>query len=366
MTRAVITGWGKCRPPLSLTNADLERLVETSDEWIADRTGIVERGLCHMETTDMAEVAARHAIAAAGLEPTDLDLIIMCTLTPEVSCPSGACSLQERLGAVNAAAFDLNAACSGFVYGSVTAASMIAAGAKRTVLVVGVEKLHFLIDYRDRNTCVLFGDGAGAVVYQAVDDPADLSSGPGVLGTDLGADGVAGSTMVVPTLGSRGELSNVRDPKNSRLHFEGQAVFKIAVRGMIDSVCRALDRAGLTADDVDLVVPHQANERIVRAAASRLGLRDDQVMLNIATHGNTSAASIPMALSDALDTSRVRPGDIVVFTAFGGGVTWGSVVLRWGERVERLDMSDAALDPVDVTVDELLAENRKFFAPLYD
>jgi len=290
----------------------------------------------------------------------------MCTLTPEVSCPSGACSLQERLGAVNAAAFDLNAACSGFVYGSVTAASMIAAGAKRTVLVVGVEKLHFLIDYRDRNTCVLFGDGAGAVVYQASDDPAAPSSGPGVLGTDLGADGVAGSTMVVPTLGSRGELSNVRDPENSRLHFEGRAVFKIAVRGMIDSVCRALDRAGLTAADVDLVVPHQANERIIRAAASRLGLSDDQVMSNIATHGNTSAASIPMALNDALDTGRVRPGDIVVFTAFGGGVTWGSVVLRWGDRVERLATSDAALDPVEVTVDELLAKNREFFAPLYD
>ena len=367
MTRAVITGWGKCRPPLSLTNADLERLVETSDDWIADRTGIVERGMCHMETTDMAEVAARHALAAAGLEPTDLDLIIMCTLTPEVSCPSGACSLQERLGAVNAAAFDLNAACSGFVYGSVTAASMIAAGAKRTVLVVGVEKLHFLIDYRDRNTCVLFGDGSGAAVYQASDDPDVPDAGaPGVLGTDLGADGVAGSTMVVPTLGSRGELSSFRDPEHSRLHFEGQAVFKIAVRGMIDSVCRALDRAGLTADDVDLVVPHQANERIVRAAASRLGLTEDQVMLNIATHGNTSAASIPMALNDALDTARVRPGDIVVFTAFGGGVTWGSVVLRWGDRVERLGTSDAALGPVDMTVDELLARNREFFAPLYD
>jgi len=365
VTRAVITGWGKCRPPLSLTNADLERLVETSDEWIAERTGITERGLCHMETTDMAEVAARHALAAAGLEPTDLDLIITCTLTPEVSCPSAACSLQERIGAVNAAAFDLNAACSGFVYGSVTAASMIAAGAKRTVLVVGVEKLHFLMDYRDRNTCVLFGDGAGAVVYEAIDDPAD-SSGPGVLGTDLGADGVSGSTMVVPTLGSRGELTSTRDPANSRLHFEGQAVFKIAVRGMIDSVCRALDRAGLTADDVDLVVPHQANERIIRAAASRLGLSDDQVMLNIATHGNTSAASIPMALNDALDTGRVRPGNIVVFTDVGGGVTWGSVVLRWGDRVERLGMSDAALDPVEVTVGELLAKNREFFAPLYD
>ena len=361
-TGAVISGWGTALPEKVVTNHDLEKTLDTSDEWIVARTGISERRIGG-STASLSVESGRAAMEMAGLTPERIDALVVATATPDRQWGT-APIIQRDLG-LSCGAFELNAACSGFVYGSVTAASMIAAGAKRTVLVVGVEKLHFLMDYRDRNTCVLFGDGAGAVVYEAIDDPAD-SSGPGVLGTDLGADGVSGSTMVVPTLGSRGELTSTRDPANSRLHFEGQAVFKIAVRGMIDSVCRALDRAGLTADDVDLVVPHQANERIIRAAASRLGLSDDQVMLNIATHGNTSAASIPMALNDALDTGRVRPGDIVVFTAFGGGVTWGSVVLRWGDRVERLGTSDAALDPVEVTVDELLAKNREFFAPLYD
>ncbi len=361
---AVITGWGKCRPPLSLTNADLESLVDTDDEWILERTGISARGICHLETTDMAEVAARHALAAAGLAATDLDLIVMATVSPEISCPSNACVLQERLGAVNAGAFDLNAACSGFVYGLSTATSLVSSGVAQRVLLVGVEKLHFLIDYRDRNTCVLFGDGAGAVIIE--NDPRSGGDAPGVLGVDLGADGVAGSTMVIPTLGTRGELSADRDPAQHRLHFEGQAVFKIAVKGMSESVQRALQRAGLTSDDVDVVVPHQANERIIRAATRRLGVDDDRVVVNIETHGNTSAASVPMALCDAVTDGRISPGDVVVFTAFGGGVTWGSVVLRWGDRVTPITTSDVELPAPTVDVYEVLAENRAFFQPLYD
>ncbi|MFZ9017544.1 MAG: beta-ketoacyl-ACP synthase III [Ilumatobacteraceae bacterium] len=357
---AIITGWGKCRPPLSLTNADLERLVDTSDEWIRERTGITSRGMCHLETTDMAEVAARHALAAAGLEPGDLDLVVMATVTPEISCPSNACVLQDRLGANGAAAFDLNAACSGFVYGLATVSSMVRAGVVRRALLVGAEKLHFVMDYQDRNTCVLFGDGAGAVVVEAGSEDV------GVLAVDLGADGGIGSTMVFPTLGTRGELSSFRDPAVHRLHFEGQAVFKIAVRGMTESVQRALDSAGLTVDDVDLVVPHQANERIISAAARRLGVPDDRVVLNIATHGNTSAASIPMALTDALDSGRVSPGDTVVFTAFGGGVTWGSIVLRWADRTTRIATSDAELPAPTGDVFDLLADNRAFFAPIHD
>ncbi|MEY2975122.1 MAG: hypothetical protein RIR49_1542 [Actinomycetota bacterium] len=357
---ALITGWGKCRPPLSLTNADLERLVDTDDTWIRERTGIESRGMCHLETTDMAEVAGRHALAAAGLEPTDLDLIVMATVTPEITCPSNAAVLQERLGAVNAAAFDLNAACSGFVYGLSTVASLVASGAAGRVLLIGAEKLHFVMDYRDRNTCVLFGDGAGAVVVERADP------GVGVLAVDLGADGATGSTMVFETLGTRGELSAERDPAHNRLHFEGQAVFKIAVKGIADSVRRALDRAGLGIDDVDLVVPHQANERIIRAATARLGVPDDKVIVNIAQHGNTSAASIPMALCDAMDQGRVRPGDLVVLTAFGAGVTWGSVVLRWGDRVERIATSDAAMAPPTMDVFDLLSGNREFFAPLHE
>ena len=359
MTGATITGWGKCRPPLSLTNADLEQLVDTSDEWIRERTGIESRGMCHLETTDMAEVAARHALAAAGLEPTDLDLVVMATVTPEITCPSNACVLQQRLGAVNAAAFDLNAACSGFVYGLGTVSSMVKAGVVRRALLVGAEKLHFVMDYRDRNTCVLFGDGASAAIIEACED------GTGVLSVDLGADGVAGSTMVFETFGSRGELRAYRDPERNRLHFEGQAVFKIAVRGITDSVQRALAGAGLTVDDVNVAVPHQANQRIIDAAAKRLGLDPERVVLNIADHGNTSAASIPMALTDALDRDRIAPGDVVVLTAFGGGVTWGTVVVRWGDRVTRLATSDAALPAPEVDVFELLADNRAFFGPLH-
>lgn len=358
--RATITGWGKCVPPVKLTNADLEHLVDTDDDWIVERTGIRSRGINHMQATDMAEVAAHHALAAAGLAVTDIDLLLFATVTPEITCPSNACHLQERMGAVNAAAFDLNAACSGFVYSSVTASSMIAAGVHDRVLVVGAEQLHWVMDYHDRNTCILFGDGAGAAVFEA------STAGDGMLGADLGADGVAGSTMVFESLGTRRPLIEGRDASTSKLHFEGQAVFKIAVRGIADSVGRALERAGVPADDVHLVVPHQANERIIRAAAKRLGVGDDRLMINISDHGNTAAASVPMAMSDALDAGRIEPGSVVVMTAFGGGVTWASAVYRWGDRVDRLATSDAALPPTDRTVFDLLAPNREFFASLHD
>lgn len=359
-TRATITGWGKCRPPVSLSNHDLEQLVDTDHHWIVERTGIRSRGINHAQVTDMAEVAAQHALAAAGLVATDIDLLVMATVTPEITCPSNACHLQERMGAVNAAAFDLNAACSGFVYAAVSAASLIAAGVKRKALVIGADQLHWVMDYHDRNTCVLFGDGAGAAVLEAT------SAGDGLLGADLGADGVAGSTMVFESLGTRRPLSEARAPDVSRLHFEGQAVFKIAVRGIAESVERALAAAGVGIDEVSLVVPHQANERIIAAAVKRLGVPPERVMLNIDEHGNTAAASVPMALTDALGTGRVGPGDLVVITAFGGGVTWASAVFRWGDRTTPIATSDAALPPTDATVFDLLAPNREFFAPLHD
>ena len=264
------------------------------------------------------------------------------------------------MGAVNAAAFDLNAACSGFVYASTVAASLIAAGVNQRALVIGAEQLHWIIDYHDRGTCVLFGDGAGAAVLEARTD------GTGMLGADLGADGVAGSTMVFESLGTRRPVSTPREPENSALHFEGQAVFKIAVRGIVQSVERALAAAGVSADEVRLVVPHQANARIIEAATRRLGIDESRVMLNIATHGNTSAASVPMALCDAVVAGRVSPGDLVVMTAFGGGVTWASSVYRWGDRITALGESDAALPEPTVTVDEVLQPNRDFFAPLHE
>ena len=357
--RATITGWGKCRPPLSLTNADLETLVDTNDAWIVERTGIRSRGINHTQVTDMAEVAAHHALAAAGLTPGDIDMLVLATVTPEITCPSNACDLQRRLGAANAAAFDLNAACSGFLYAAINASAMIATGIKERVLVVGAEQLHWVMDYRDRGTCVLFGDGAGAAVFEASE------AGDGMLAADLGADGVAGSTMVFESLGTRRPLGEPRDPALSRLHFEGQAIFKHAVRGMVDSVERTLERAGMTVADVDIVVPHQANERIIAAAMHRLDVPDEKVFLNIAEHGNTSAASVPMALADALAAGRVAPGDIVLMTAFGGGLTWASAAYRWGDRAVPLATSDAALPPPTVTAFDLVAPNRDFFAPLH-
>jgi 3-oxoacyl-[acyl-carrier-protein] synthase-3 len=357
--RAAITGWGKCRPPVRLTNADLEQLVDTSDEWIRERTGISERGITHVETTDMAEVAGRHALAAAGLGPADIDLLVLATVTPEITCPSNACFLQERIGAVNAAAFDLNAACSGFVYATTATSAMVQAGVAERALVIGVEKLSWVMDYWDRATCVLFGDGAGAAVFEAATD------GSGVLAADLGADGAAGRTMVFPQLGTRGQTGRPRDPFVDRLHFEGQAVFKIAVRQLVASAERALAAAGMGATDVDVVIPHQANARIIEAATRRLGIAPDRVVVNISDHGNTSAASVPMALADALGHGRIAPGDVVLLTAFGGGVTWGSVVLRWGDRVTPLGTSDAELPPTDATVFELLQANRDFYAPAH-
>ena len=358
-TRAEITGWGKCVPPVSLSNADLERLMDTSDEWIIERTGIRNRQLSHVETTDLAELAARRALACAGMDAADLDLVVVATCTPEILCPSVAAMVQHRIGASNAGAFDLNAACSGFVYGTSVVAGMIESGFAERVLLVGAEKLHFAMDYRDRGTSILFGDGAGAAVFEASRD------GAGVLAVDLGADGGKGGTMLIRSMGSMGEPSATNDPAIHRLHFEGQAVFKIAVQGIAASAVRVLDRAGLTADDIDLVVPHQANARIIDSATRRLGIDGDRVFVNIADLGNTAAASIPMAIADALEAGRVSPGDTVVLTAFGGGVTWGSIALRWGDRTEPVGVHDGELPPTEMTALDLLQPNLAFYAPLH-
>jgi len=362
MPSAVITGWGKCVPPVELTNRDLEQVMDTSDDWIRERTGIGSRRIAHCEGTDLGEVAARRALAAAGLEPGDLDLIVVASTTPELLCPSVAAMLQERLGASNAAAFDLNAACSGFVYATANVTGMIESGFAQRVLVVGCEKLHIAMDYRDRSTAILFGDGAGAAVFEACESG---DGQPGVLSVDLGADGTKGGTMVVQALGSRGDPYGALEPEDLRLHFEGQAVFKIAVQGIAASATRALERAGYGADDVDVVIAHQANARIIDAATRRLGIDGDRVFVNIENLGNTAAASVPMAIADACDAGRISPGDLVVLTAFGGGVTWGSIVLRWGDRVERLGTSEAELAPTEAGVFDLLESNLRFYAELH-
>ena len=352
MRSAVITGWGKCVPPAVLSNADLETVTETSDEWIVSRTGIKERRISHVETSDMAGVAGLRALAAAGLDPADLDLILVATCTPDRLIPSAATLVQDKIGAVNAAAMDLNAACSGFIFGLVTARQMIGAGGFDRVLLIGAEKLHFFLDFTDRSTSVLFGDGAGAVVLVGSDEDA------GVLAFELGSDGSAAEILCVPRSGTEGAPGIDR---RTAVKMEGAEVFRRAVSAMGDASTRVVEEAGLELDDVDLLIPHQANIRIIDATARRLRLDPAKVFVNIASYGNTSAATIPIALSEALDEGRISPGSNVVFAAFGGGLTWAAAVYRWGSRTVPLRGSDAVLPDSDASGLDLVQPNIELY-----
>ncbi|WP_199617885.1 beta-ketoacyl-ACP synthase III [Paenibacillus alkalitolerans] len=322
-----VHGTGKYVPERILTNQDLEQMVETNDEWIVTRTGIKERRIASEQeaASDLAYEASRIALENAGIGPERLGLIIVSTMTPDVACPSTACILQERLGAKNAAAFDLSAACSGFVYGLANGANFIASGMYDYVLVVGSEVLSRVTDYTDRNTCILFGDGAGAVVLGPTEE------GRGFLSFELGADGSGGSLL------RGGCVGGSRYPKESDLpegmtpHIwqNGREVFKFAVRIMETLTESVLAKAGKTKRDIDLLVPHQANIRIIHAAMEKLELSEDQVMINVDRYGNISAATIPIALAEAVEEGRVKKGDTVVLVGFGGGLTWGGAVLTW-------------------------------------
>lgn len=351
---AEITGWGKCMPPNVLTNHDLEQIVDTNDDWITSRTGIKERRISHVEASDLAAVAGQRALAAAGKTAEDLDLILVATCTGDSIIPSTASRVQHKMGAVNAAAMDLNAACSGFVYGLVVGTNMIRGGTHKTVLLVGAEKLHHLMDFTDRTTCVLFGDGAGAVILEPGEDDV------GVLGSELGIDGSAGRFLEVPADGTQGDREH-RPPDVCGIAMEGQEVFRRAVTMMGESSSIALERAGLKLEDVDLLIPHQANVRIIDATARRLGVDSSKVFVNIHSYGNTSAATIPVALTEALEQGRIQPGSVVAFTAFGGGLTWGSAIYKWGSRVDPIGESDAELPPPDRDTMELLQANFDFF-----
>lgn len=354
MLNAEITGWGKCLPPAVLSNHDLEELTDTSDDWITTRTGIKERRISHVEVSDMAEVASRRALAAAGKDPDDVDLIVLATCTADSLIPSAASLLQDKLGAYRAAAFDLNAACSGFLYALVVGSNMIRTGTNRTVLVVGAEKLHYHLDFTDRSAAVLFGDAAGAVVLEATDQPV------GVLSSELGLDGSVWDILRVPKDGSAGDVGPP-DPSDGGIRMNGPEVFRRAVTTMSEASLRAVEQAGLALADVDLFIPHQANVRIIDAAAKRLGLSDSKVFVNIAAYGNTSAATIPVALTEALEEERISSGDVIVFAAFGAGLSWASAVVRWGDRIEPLSLSDAELPPSDRTTFELLQPNLDFY-----
>ncbi len=324
---ARITGWGKALPQRVLTNHDLERMVDTSDEWIRTRTGIAERRIAGPaeSTLTLAVQAAREAVATAGIPPAAIDLIIVCTFSPEFGgMPSTASLVQDALGASRAGAFDLNAACSGFVYGLAMAQATIVAGAHDVVLVIGAETMSRLIDWSDRSTCVLFGDGAGAVVVER--GPA----GTGVLSCVLGSDGSGGELLCIPAGGSRQPASP--ETVQAARHFirmNGKEVYRFAVTTLPRAARAALDRVGLTVADVDLFVPHQANIRIIQSAADALGIPMARVFTNVDRYGNTSAASIPIALCEAVEEGRLEPGDTVLLAGFGGGLSWGAAVVEW-------------------------------------
>jgi len=354
MRYAEITGWGKCVPPSILTNTDLEVLTDTTDEWITTRTGIKERHISHVDVSDMAVVASHHALAAAGLEPTDIDLIVLATCTADLVIPGAASLVQAKLGATNAAAFDLNAACSGWIYALNVGTQMVKGGGHNKVLVIGAEKLSFFLDFTDRATAVLFGDGAGAVVLEATDEPVGLQS------VEIGTDGSVAGILCVPGVGTAGNRYQ-GDPSEYAIHMDGPEVFRRAVTAMGQASSRVVEQAGLSVEDVDLLIPHQANVRIIDATARKLKLAPEQVFVNIASYGNTSAATIPIALTEAIEEGRVTPGANLVFAAFGAGLTWAAAVVRWGRRVEPLGSSDAHLPPVDRTAVELLEPNISFY-----
>jgi len=321
-----ILGTGSYVPEKVLTNYDLEKMVETSDEWIVSRTGIKERRVAAKEqaSSDLAYEAAIKALAKAKISAEELDLIIIATVTPDHSFPSTASVLQDRLGARHAAAFDLSAACSGFLYGLVTGTQFIQNGLYKYVLVIGVETLSKITNWTDRNTCVLFGDGAGAAVLGPVEE------GYGFISFELGSDGAGGNLLKQPAGGSR--LPSTAETLSEGLnyiHMAGSEVFKFAVKIMEQASIRVIEKAGLKKDEIDFLVPHQANMRIIDYAIRRLELSEDKVVINLDRYGNMSSASIPIALDEALSDNKIKDGDNVLLIGFGGGLTWGATVLRW-------------------------------------
>jgi 3-oxoacyl-[acyl-carrier-protein] synthase-3 len=324
---AAITGWGMAVPEQVVTNADLEKRIDTSDEWIRTRTGIAERRVVQPGeyTSTLATAAGRAALDRAQVAPADIDLVILATCTPDRPFPATACTVQANLGLHKAGAFDLGAACSGFVYGLSVGTNMIRSGAHRRVLLIAADIFTHYINWNDRNTCILFGDGAGAVVLQATNAPY------GMLSQSLGSWGEGEDLMAVEAGGTRMPATpEMLDQGHQYVYMHGREIFKHAVRGMGDSSLAVIADAGLTPDQIDLVVPHQANIRIIEATAKRLNLPMERVFINLDRYGNTSAASVPIALCEAADAGRLPHGAHVLLTSFGGGLTWASGVVRWG------------------------------------
>jgi|TARA_B110001454_G_scaffold45497_1_gene44604 3-oxoacyl-[acyl-carrier-protein] synthase-3 len=347
MFHAEITGWGKCVPPAVLSNQDLTTFMDTTDEWITSRTGIKERRICHCNFSDMAIVAAKQALAAADLDPKELDLILLGSLTNDSLCPNTASLVQDAIGATNAASLDINSACTGFLYGLHIGTNLIKTGAHKKVLVLGGEFISHYMNWTNRDVAVLFGDACGAVVIEQTDQEV------GLLAAKIGCEADAKYAIQITNLGSAYSRFT-EDFLYVDWNFEGQEVFKRAIRCMAQACADVLEETGLTIDDIKLVVPHQANKRILDALAKRVGLPPEKVFINVHKYGNTSAGTIPVALTEALEEDRVAPGDYVLSATFGAGLTWGAGLIRWGDRVKPLRVSTAELPPSDKTALEII------------
>ena len=347
MLHAAITGWGKCMPPAVLTNQDLATFLETDDEWILTRTGIAERRVTHVLPGEMAYVAGARALACADLPADELDLIVYGSCTNDEQVPNSASGVQYRLGAVNAAAMDLDTACTSFLYALSTATAMIRTGVVTNALVIGVESISPYMDWENRNVAVLFGDGAAAVVLQKSENAE------GLIGETLGCIAEARHALRVRGIGGAYVNTGVMLGDTS-WDFDGQEIFKRAVKGMVAASQEVLAKCGISAADIDLVVPHQANLRIIMALAQRVGVPEDKVMLTVQRYGNMSAATVPVALVEALEEGRIEPGSLILMPAFGGGLTLCSHVVRWGQRITPLGATDVDLAPCSATALELV------------
>ncbi len=344
---AEISGWGKCLPPATLSNDDLSTFLDTSDEWIRSRTGIETRRISHVNTSDLATVAAKHALACAGLEPSDIDVVIVATCSADTLIPNIASKVSQNLEIQSAAAFDLNAACTGFVYGLETATRLIQAGNYRHALVIGAERLSFFLDWTKRDTAVLFGDGSGAVVLSRTEQAVGLQH------AQIGCDAKGRDILAVPKFGTAMDRF-AADNGYWSFDFVGKEIFKRAVKGMGSAANQVLSRSQLSKEDIDVVIPHQANVRIIQTLCDLAGIEQQKAFVNIHRYGNTSAATVPIALCEALEEGKIKPHNNLLLAAFGAGLTWGAGHIKWGERVTPIRQSDAQLPPCQQTALELV------------
>ncbi|MBV1930710.1 MAG: ketoacyl-ACP synthase III [Porticoccaceae bacterium] len=348
MTYAQIIGWGSCLPPARLTNHDITTVMETSEQWITERTGIKTRRISHVKNVELAHVASVRALACANVSAKDIDVIAYATTTADEVVPNTASMLQRSMGATNAACFDLNAACTGFLYSFNMMSDMIRSGSVKTVLVVGSERLSSLMNWSRRDSAILFGDGAGAMVLQASAQESGFIQGK------LGCIEDTRELLAIPDFGL--DAIAQHRPLDITIDFHGKEIFKNAVTGMARACTDVLEQSGLGLEDVDLIIPHQANLRIIEALVKRLGADMDKVVVTLDHYANTSTSSIPIALCEALGQGRVKPGMTILMAAFGAGLTWGATLVKWGERITPLGSTDVDLPPTDKTGLELIQE----------